>query len=123
MFGDFEIIEVAGEGGMGVVYRARQLTLERIVALKVISPAVADSPDFTTRFRRESRLAASIDHPHVVSVYSAGELEGRAYIAMQWVDGNGLDGLLRDRKPLDEARTRRIISQLAGALDAAHGRA
>jgi serine/threonine protein kinase len=121
-FGDFEVIEVAGEGGMGVVYRARQITLERIVALKVISPQVADTPDFTTRFRRESRLAASIDHPHVVAVHSAGELEGRPYIAMQWVDGVSLGDLLADGVPLEEARMRRIISQLAGALDAAHGR-
>ena len=121
-FGDFEIIEVAGEGGMGVVYRARQITLERIVALKVISPHVADAPDFTDRFRRESRLAASIDHPHVVSVHSAGELEGRAYIAMQWVDGTGLERLLAGGRPLEEARMRRIISQLAGALDTSHAK-
>ncbi len=93
-FGDFEIIEVAGRGGMGVVYRARQITLERVVALKVISPEIADAPDFTDRFRRESRLAASIDHPHVVSIFGAGELEGRAYISMQWVDGTSLDQLV-----------------------------
>jgi serine/threonine protein kinase/ketosteroid isomerase-like protein len=121
-FGDFEIVEVAGEGGMGVVYRARQITLERIVALKVIAPHVANAPDFTDRFRRESRLAASIDHPHVVSVHSAGELEGRAYIAMQWIDGVGLDALLTDGQPLPEARTRRIVSQIAGALDVAHSK-
>jgi len=107
---------------MGVVYRARQITLERVVALKVIAPQVADAPDFTTRFRRESRLAASIDHPHVVSVHSAGELDGRAYIAMQWVDGAGLERLVADRRPLEEARARRIVSQIAGALDAAHAR-
>ena len=119
-FGDFEIIEVAGRGGMGVVYRARQLTLERVVALKVISPDVADAPDFTNRFRRESRLAASIDHPHVVSIFGAGELEGRPYISMQWIDGVSLDDLVADRVPLPEDRSKTIISQLASALDAAH---
>ena len=119
-FGDFELLEIAGRGGMGIVYRARQITLERIVALKVISPAVADAPDFTTRFRRESRLAASIEHPHVVSIYSAGEIEGRAFIAMQWIDGVSLDALLADRVPLPEERTRILISQVASALDIAH---
>ncbi|MGI8461953.1 MAG: protein kinase domain-containing protein [Solirubrobacterales bacterium] len=119
-FGDYEILEIAGQGGMGIVYRARQLTLERIVALKVIAPDVADAPDFKTRFQRESRLAASIDHPHVVSIYSAGELEGRAYIAMQWVDGTNLDQLVGAGRPLAEPRVRTITTQLAEALAAAH---
>jgi len=73
LFGQYEIYGVAGRGGMGVVYRAHQLRLERDVALKVISSEIAEGPDFRARFARESRLAASIDHPHVVSVYDAGD--------------------------------------------------
>src|SRR5258708_29204390 len=99
-FGEFEILDRAGEGGMGVVYRARQESLGRTVALKVISPSVVDAEDFRIRFGHESRLAASIDHPNVVSVYDAGEVDGQAYIAMQWVDGSDLQTLL-SRGPLD----------------------
>lgn len=116
---DFEIIEVAGEGGMGVVYRAIQISLGREVALKLIAPVIANEPDFRTRFDHESRLAASIDHPHVVSIYAAGEHEGRPYLAMQWIPGRGLDRSLR-QGPLELERTVAVISQIGGALDVAH---
>ena len=118
-FGDFEIHGVAGEGGMGIVYRATQISLGRLVALKVISPEIANQPDFQARFEHESRLAASIDHPHVVSIYAAGEHEGQAYIAMQWVDGRSLHDALRGGG-LDPDRAVIIVAQIAGALDAAH---
>jgi ketosteroid isomerase-like protein len=119
-FGDFEILSVAGEGGMGTVYRARQVSLGRVVALKIISPQVASSEDFRRRFSYESRLAASIDHPHVVSIFSSGEVDGRSYIAMQWVDGVSLHSLLAGDRPLPDERTVAIDSQIAWALDAAH---
>ncbi len=116
---DFEIIEVAGEGGMGVVYRAIQVSLGREVALKLIAPAIANETDFRTRFDHESRLAASIDHPHVVSIYAAGEHDGRPYLAMQWIPGHGLDRFLREG-PLELERAVAVISQIGGALDVAH---
>jgi serine/threonine-protein kinase len=120
-FGEFEILDRAGEGGMGVVYRARQASLGRTVALKVISPSVVDAEDFRIRFGHESRLAASIDHPNVVSVYDAGEVDGQPYIAMQWVDGADLQTLL-SRGPLEPGRAATIIVQIARALDAAHAK-
>ena len=118
-FGDFEIIAEAGRGGMGVVYKARQVSLQRLVALKVISPEISDEPDFRSRFERESRLAASIDHPNVVSVHAAGEVEGLSYIAMQWIEGTNVAEALEDG-PLELERVVAIGEQMGVALDAAH---
>ena len=84
---DFRIEDVVGRGGMGVVYRAVDLSLGRPVALKVIAPHLADEEGFRERFVRESRLSASLDHPHIVPVYGAGEADGVPYIAMRLVEG------------------------------------
>src|SRR3989440_2187133 len=120
LFGQYEIYGIAGRGGMGVVYRARQRRLERDVALKVISSEIADGSDFRARFARESRLAASIDHPHVVSVYDAGEDDGELYLAMQWIEGADLRSLLDEGGELPPRRAITIAAQIADALDAAH---
>ncbi len=117
--GDFEILGEAGRGGMGVVYRARQISLERTIALKVISPEISDQPDFRSRFMRESRLAASIDHPNVVAVHGAGEIDGLSYIAMQWIEGTNVADALAEG-PLDLDRVVAIGEQMGAALDAAH---
>ncbi len=120
-FGDFTVEELAGRGGMGVVYRATQNSLQRPVALKVISPHIADAADFRERFAQESRLAAGIDDPHVVSIYDAGELDEQSYIAMQWVDGRDLRAVLDEhRDGLDVAHALSICAQIAQALEAAH---
>jgi len=118
-FGDYEIVSEAGRGGMGVVYRARQLSLQRFVALKVITPEISDQPDFRSRFERESQLAASIDHPNVVSVHGAGEIDGLSYIAMQWIEGTNVADAIVDG-PLELARVVAIGEQMGSALDAAH---
>src|SRR5829696_4031597 len=83
-----------GRGGMGVVYRAEHEHLGRTVALKLLTPELAASEGFRGRFMRESRLAASLDHPSVVTVYDAGEVDGTLYIAMRFIDGTDLAGLL-----------------------------
>ena len=83
-----------GRGGMGVVYRAHDLALDRNVALKVLSPELAEDERFRERFLTESRLAASIDHPNIIPVYDAGEVAGQLYIAMRYVDGSDLKRLL-----------------------------
>ncbi len=119
--GDYAIVSVAGSGGMGVVYRANQRSLERVVALKVIRQGIADSEDYRDRFLREARLAASVDHPHVVSVYDVGEQESRLFLAMQWVDGQELRSLIDREGPLPPERAVVVAEQLAGALDAVHG--
>jgi DNA-binding beta-propeller fold protein YncE len=122
VFAGYTIEEVAGQGGMGRVYRATQVALNRPVALKLIVPELADDPDFRARFKRESLLAASIDHPNVIPVYEAGEAEGRLFISMRWVDGTDLRSLIVDEGRLEPARAVAIVRQIAEALDAAHRR-
>jgi serine/threonine protein kinase len=116
----YRIEQAIGRGGMGVVYRARQLALERPVAIKLIATERAQDPVFRARFERESRLAASIEHPNVIPVYEAGEDDGLLFIAMRLVEGTDLAELLEHDGALAPARTVRLIGQLAGALDAAH---
>ena len=122
ILGDFRIEGEIGRGGMGVVYRAAQVSLGRPVALKVISETLSDREDFRERFVRESRLAASLDHPNVIPVYAAGEQDGVLYIAMRFVDGTDLRGLLAAEGAFDAARAAGVIAQVASALDAAHER-
>jgi serine/threonine protein kinase len=120
LFSGHRIEAVAGRGGMGVVYRARQLSLDRIVALKVIAPALTQDDAIRRRFLRESRVAASIDHPHVIPIYYTGEEGGVAFIAMRYVAGDDVRTLVRRIGPLDPLRAARIVGQVAAALDAAH---
>ena len=107
---------------MSVVYRAQQLGLKRNVALKLLSSDLAEDDVFRRRFLRESELAASLDHPNVVPVYEAGEVDGLLYIAMRYVDGTDLRTILRGEGALGANRALAIATQLAGALDAAHER-
>ena len=120
VFVDYRIEGLAGRGGMGVVYRATQLGLERTVALKVITPALADDEDFRRRFVAESKAAAAVEHPNVIPVYYAGEVEGVLFIVMRYVDGPDLRALVRAEDSLDPERAAHIVAQLGGALDAAH---
>jgi serine/threonine protein kinase len=111
-----------GRGGMGEVYRAVQLSLGRRVALKVLAPTLADDDVFRRRFLRESRIAASIDHPSIIPIYETGEDGDLLYIAMRYVDGMDLSTLLRREGRLEPARALAIMAQVASALDAAHAR-
>jgi outer membrane biosynthesis protein TonB len=120
VFAGCRIESEAGRGGMGVVYRAVQLALDRPVALKLLAPELASDAGFRARFQQESRLAASIDHPNVVDIYEAGEDDGRLFIEMRWVDGSDLRAEIDQRGPLEPRRAAAIVAQVAGALDAAH---
>jgi YVTN family beta-propeller protein len=122
VFAGHRITGVAGRGGMGVVYRAVQLDLDRAVALKLIAADLAEDSSFRDRFVRESRLAASIDHPNVIPIYYTGEFEGDLYIAMRYVDGSDLRTLVRALGRLEPERAVHIVAQVASALDAAHER-
>jgi DNA-binding NarL/FixJ family response regulator len=119
-FAGHRIEAVAGRGGMGIVFRATDLVLGRPVALKVIAPAFSADPVFRARFEQECRLAASIDHPHAVDVFHAGEEDGRLYVTMRFVPGTDLKALLKEEGKLDVDRALRIVTHVAGALDAAH---
>src|SRR3954449_3797845 len=119
VFAGYRIEGVAGEGGMGRVYRATQMALDRLVALKVIMPELAGDPDFRARFEREAHLSASIDHPNVIPVYEAGEADGRLFIAMRWVEGTDLRSLIASEERLDPARVVAIVEQIGEAVEAA----
>ncbi|HET9052090.1 MAG TPA: FHA domain-containing serine/threonine-protein kinase, partial [Candidatus Dormibacteraeota bacterium] len=118
----YRLDSVLGRGGTAVVYAATDTRLGRQVAVKVLSPDLAQDVQFRERFTRESRVAASIDHPHIVPLYEAGEWGGHLYIAMRLVDGTDLGTLVRREGRLDPARTVSITSQVASALDEAHHR-
>jgi len=116
----YRLEEQIGEGGMAVVYRAHDERLNRRVALKVLAPGLAADTAFRTRFIRESRAAAAVDHPNVIPVYDAGDAGGCLFISMRYVQGGDVRSLLTGGKPLPPARAWNIITQVADALDAAH---
>jgi outer membrane protein assembly factor BamB len=118
----YRVDELIGRGGMGEVYRAFDLRLERPVALKLLAPALSDDERFRDRMLRESRMAAGLDHPNVVPVYEAGEEGGHLFIAMRYVDGVDLKALLRKHGHMDPARIVKLVMPVADALDAAHAR-
>lgn len=113
---------LAGRGGMGEVYRATDRRLDRSVALKLLAPKLAADERFRERFLRESRVAASLDHPNVIPVYEAGEAEGRLFIAMRFVEGTDLRERLRAEHILDPRPALAVLAPVAGALDTAHAR-
>jgi serine/threonine-protein kinase len=119
-FGGYRIESLLGRGGMGSVYLATQERLGRKVALKLIAPALALDGDFRARFLRESQLAASLDHPNVIPIHDADEVDGVLYLAMRYVSGPSLRELIRERGSLSADETVRIVKQIAGALDEAH---
>src|SRR3954451_14330392 len=121
-FGSYRLEAVLGHGGMGVVYRARDLRLGRNVALKLLAAGLRDDEHFRDRFLAESRMAASIDHTGIVPIYEAGEVDGQLYLAMRYVEGPDLWSLLRREGALEPARAVGLVAQLGDALDAAHTR-
>ena len=119
-FGGYEVEDVVGLGGIGVLYRARQLRLDRPVALKLVEADAARDPVVRERLRREARAVAALDHPNVVPLYEAGEQDGTVYIVTRWVDGTELGTLLHDGGPLDPTVAARTAAQIADALEIAH---
>jgi hypothetical protein len=119
-FAGHRIEGVLGRGGMGVVYRARDLRLNRPAALKVITPALSADEDFRRRFQRESELAASVQQQNVVTIYQAGEADGLLYVTMALIEGTDLRGLITQRGRIDLGTSAAIVTQTAAALDAAH---
>ena len=120
-FAGHRIDAIAGRGGMGVVYRATDITLDRRVALKLLVPRLAGDPVFRARFERECRLAAGLDHPNVVPIFHAGSERGALYLTMRYIDGTDLRSLLAEAQRLEPARAVGIVAQVAAALTEAHG--
>jgi len=118
-FPQFAIVELLGHGGMGAVYKARQLGLERMVALKIIRPEAADDPAFAERFAREARAMARLNHPNIVAVYDFGMAGGLYYLAMEYVDGANLQQVIR-AGDLEPREALAMVSQVCDALQFAH---
>jgi serine/threonine protein kinase len=118
----YRIEAAIGRGGMGIVYRAEQLRQGRKVALKLLAPELAENQAFRARFEHESRLAGILDHPHIVALFEAGEVDGQLFISMHYVEGTDLRDLLSREGRLEPERTLAIAAQVASALDAAHDR-
>src|SRR3954452_8604183 len=119
-FAGYRIDSLVGRGGMGVVYRAWQLELERTVALKVIAPEALEDDAARARFVSEARHAAAIEHPNVVPIYAAGEAGGMAYFVMRFVEGDDLRTRVRRGGPLSPAAATAVLGSAAAALDAIH---
>jgi serine/threonine-protein kinase len=120
--GKYHILELVGEGAMGVVYKARDSVLDRTVAVKVMNDAIARQDELRTRFLREAQAAASLQHPNVVSIYDLGEVDGHLYIAMEFVQGADLEALMRTHEPLSLQEKLDIAIDVLSGLAYAHKR-
>jgi serine/threonine protein kinase len=120
-FPQLEILECLGRGGMGVVYKARQKSLNRLVALKLLAPERVSDPKFAERFTREAQALAALSHPNIVTIYDFGQAGGFYYLLMEFVDGVNLRRLLRERKFTPEEALA-IVPPLCEALQFAHDR-
>ena len=118
--GNFELIERIGQGGMGTVFKARQISMDRIVALKILPPSLAKEQNFIERFMREARASARLNHPNVVNGIDVGQEKGIYYFAMEFVSGESLKECIK-KEPLTEARALEIGKAMADALVHAHG--
>ncbi|MCS7081024.1 MAG: serine/threonine-protein kinase [Chloracidobacterium sp.] len=118
--GRFRILSKLGEGGMGAVYKAEQLKVNRLCAVKVLSASFASDPDALARFNREAQMSSAFNHPHAVTIYDFGDDDGLHYLAMEFVEGETLSSVLRREGPLPLGRTLNIARQAAAALEAAH---
>ncbi|MCV7442156.1 protein kinase [Mycobacterium paraense] len=120
-FGHYQILELLGRGGMGRVYRAFDASTDRVVALKVLPPHLAEDQDFQHRFRREARIAAGLNDPHIVPIHGYGEIDGQLYVDMRLIEGRDLSQYIDESGGrLSPERTVAVIEQVAAALDSAH---
>jgi serine/threonine protein kinase len=118
-FGEYVVDEQLGEGGMGIVFRAIRED-GAVVALKVLKPGLVRDEHATRRFAREARAAAAVDHPHLIDVIEAGDVDGTGFLAMRYVAGRSLDDRISEHGPLPVEDTTRIVAEIASALDALH---
>jgi len=119
--GQYQVVSLLGKGGMAAVYRARQISIERDVAIKVISPELAATENFVRRFQREAQTIASLSHPNIIKVFDFGQQGDIVYLVMELMTGSNLSEYIR-RGALSVEQTGQLLSQIAAALDYAHSR-
>ncbi|HEY7566801.1 MAG TPA: serine/threonine-protein kinase, partial [Gemmatimonadaceae bacterium] len=120
--GHYSFVRELGRGGMGIVYLAREVELDRLVAIKILPPHLAEQIELRSRFLREARLAAGLSHPNIVPIHRVGELGGFVFIAMAYIEGETLGHRLRERGPMSPTGAARVLREIAWALAHAHGR-
>jgi serine/threonine protein kinase len=121
VLGDYEVLDLIGQGGMGRVYRATQRRLNRVVCIKTLLPQFASDPELSRRFEQEATTTAALSHPNIVSVFDVGRAtDGTAYMVMELIDGRTLRTVLRDESPLPLARAVKLVDQVLAALGEAH---
>lgn len=116
----FQVLSKLGQGAMAVVFKAKQLSLDRIVAIKVLPKRLSENPEFVERFYREGRAAARLNHAHIVQAFDVGESGGYHYFVMEYIDGQTIYDVIQDGKRLEEAKALRMMLQSAKALEHAH---
>src|SRR5690606_35174342 len=114
--GDYEVLSEIARGGMGIVYRARQRRLNRIVALKILAATIPSTADFLQRFRREAEAAASLDHPNIVPIFEVGEADGHPYFSMRLIDGGTLADWTNRPDPIEPRRAATLVLKVARAV-------
>ncbi|HRT97175.1 MAG TPA: serine/threonine-protein kinase, partial [Planctomycetota bacterium] len=117
--GGFELVAALGKGGMGTVLKARQVSMDRLVALKILPKKLAENEAFVQRFLREARSAAKLRHPNIVQAYDVGQADGYYFFAMEFVDGEALSEIIRRDGPLEPSRALDVMKQVTSALAAA----
>jgi eukaryotic-like serine/threonine-protein kinase len=120
--GNYEILAELGRGGMGVVYKAHEMSLQRVVALKVLPAHLAGDPEFVKRFEREARSVAQLNHPNIVTIYAVGEHDGNHFIAMEYIKGRTFTAALEQDGPFEVRRAVELLAQSADALAEAHNK-
>src|SRR5438309_2733158 len=120
--GKYEILGVIGRGGMGVVYQAKDPHLDRRVAIKMITGAFSENTDMLKRFFREAQSLGGLQHPNIVTVFDLGDFGGNPYFVMEYLEGEGLDRMLSNRRPLNLMEKIAIIIQVCHGLEYAHRR-
>lgn len=123
LLGKYELLERIGQGGYGIVYKAQDVVLNVVRAVKVLHPALMAATEFVARFRQEAQMAAGLEHPHIVPVYDLGEDQGSFYLAMKYMPGASLKDRIAQNGRLPFADALEITRQIASTLDFAHGRA
>ena len=119
LFPQFEVIELIGEGGMGVVFKARQKQLDRLIAIKLLKPSLASDPAFAERFTREARALAQLKHPNIVAVHEIGQVDGNCFFVMEYVDGMNLRQLTGSTR-LNPREALELVPKICDALQYAH---